>query len=84
MGDTKLVVVEVALFSMSIPVFADPDWYLFSGDKPEVIGEASILLAQTCFPKEGLDGGNGHETLDVMCKSSAYYALSFLRWRIPL
>lgn len=36
-------------------------------DNPEVIGEASILMANTCFPHEGLNGGNGHVQLDVTC-----------------
>jgi chitosanase len=40
----------------------------FSGDTPEVIGEASLLMAQTCFPNEGLDGGTGHNTVDVLCE----------------
>jgi Fungal chitosanase of glycosyl hydrolase group 75 len=38
-----------------------------SGDTPEVIGEASILMAQTCFPNEGLDGGTGHTKANVLC-----------------
>ncbi|KAG7439919.1 uncharacterized protein BT62DRAFT_938503 [Guyanagaster necrorhizus] len=37
-----------------------------NGDDPEVIGEASLVLAQTCFPDEGLSGGNGHTPLDVL------------------
>ena len=36
-------------------------------DDPEVIGEVSILLGQTCFPDEGLDGGIGHDQVDVLC-----------------
>ncbi|KAF8323036.1 Chitosanase-domain-containing protein [Clavulina sp. PMI_390] len=36
-----------------------------NGDDPEVIGEASWLLARTCFPEENLDGGNGHGKADV-------------------
>jgi hypothetical protein len=44
-----------------------------SGDHPEVIGEASLLLAQTCFSGiQKIDGGNGHDQLDVTCKSLAY------------
>jgi chitosanase len=39
-----------------------------SGDTPEKIGEASILLANTCFPTAHLDGGTGHDTIDVVCK----------------
>jgi chitosanase len=42
----------------------------YSEDNPQVIGEASILMAQTCFPDDGLDGGNGHSTVDVLCKLS--------------
>ena len=37
------------------------------GDNPQVIGEASLLMAQTCFPTEGLNGGIGHSALDVLC-----------------
>ena len=38
-----------------------------NADDPEVIGEASFLLGQTCFPSEGLGGNNGHTILDVTC-----------------
>jgi len=38
-----------------------------NGDTPEVIGEASWLVGQTCFPNEGLDGGMGHDQVDVLC-----------------
>lgn len=44
-------------------VFADTD-----GDDPEEIGEASWLMARTCFPSEDLNGGNGHTPADVTCK----------------
>lgn len=44
-------------------VFADTD-----GDSPEEIGEASWLLARTCFPTEDLNGNNGHTKADVTCK----------------
>lgn len=44
-------------------VFGDTD-----GDSPEEIGEASWLMANTCFPSEGLNGGNGHPAADVTCK----------------
>jgi chitosanase len=37
-------------------------------DTPEVIGEASLLLGNSCFPDEQLNGGTGHEALDVLCK----------------
>jgi len=42
-------------------IFGDED-----ADDPQVIGEASLLMAQTCFPDDGLDGGTGHSTLDVL------------------
>lgn len=44
-------------------VFADTD-----GDSPEEIGEASWLLARTCFPDEDLNGNSGHTPADVTCK----------------
>ncbi|KAK0430804.1 fungal chitosanase of glycosyl hydrolase group 75-domain-containing protein [Armillaria borealis] len=37
-----------------------------NGDDPEVIGEASLVLAQACFPDENLGGDNGHTPLDVL------------------
>ncbi|KAK0227562.1 fungal chitosanase of glycosyl hydrolase group 75-domain-containing protein [Armillaria fumosa] len=37
-----------------------------NGDDPEVIGEASLVLAQACFPNENLGGDNGHSPLDVL------------------
>jgi chitosanase len=40
-----------------------------NGDTPEVIGEASWLLGQTCFPIEILNGGSAHEGRDVLCMS---------------
>jgi chitosanase len=36
-------------------------------DNPEVIGEASFLMGQTCFPNEDLGGDNAHTPLDVLC-----------------
>ncbi|KAJ7307928.1 fungal chitosanase of glycosyl hydrolase group 75-domain-containing protein [Mycena albidolilacea] len=36
------------------------------GAIPEVIGEASLLLAQTCFPNDGLNANNGHTASDVL------------------
>lgn len=38
-----------------------------NGDVPEVIGEASFLMAETCFPKAGISGNNGHDSIDVLC-----------------
>ncbi|KAA1477017.1 Chitosanase-domain-containing protein [Dentipellis sp. KUC8613] len=37
-----------------------------NGDDPQVIGEASIVLAQACFPDDKLSGDNGHTPLDVL------------------
>jgi len=37
-----------------------------NGGNPQIIGEASILTAQTCFPKDKLDGGRGHTRADVL------------------
>ncbi len=42
-----------------------------NGNTPEVIGEASWLLGQTCFPNDGLDGANAHSKTDVLCHSSS-------------
>ncbi|RDW92923.1 glycoside hydrolase family 75 protein [Aspergillus mulundensis] len=36
-----------------------------NGDSPEVTGEASWLMARTCFPNEGLSGAAGHSDQDV-------------------
>jgi chitosanase len=55
-----------------------------SGDTPEVIGEASILMAQTCFPNEGLDGGKGHAPIDVLCKLLATLRFIHLLKKIVL
>jgi len=37
-----------------------------NGAQKEVIGEASILLAQTCFPNDNISGNNGHGPVDVL------------------
>lgn len=41
-------------------IYGDSD-----GDDPEVIGEASWLMARTCFPNDNLNGNSGHENSDV-------------------
>ncbi|KAJ5933561.1 hypothetical protein N7454_005890, partial [Penicillium verhagenii] len=41
-------------------IYGDSD-----GDDPQVIGEASWLMARTCFPKENLNGNAGHGNVDV-------------------
>jgi chitosanase len=40
-----------------------------NGDTPQVIGEASWLMGQTCFPQDGLNGGKGHRDPNVLCTS---------------
>ncbi|KAJ5594925.1 uncharacterized protein N7459_001133 [Penicillium hispanicum] len=41
-------------------IYGDSD-----GDDPEVIGEASWLMARTCFPSDNLNGNAGHGSVDV-------------------
>ncbi|KAJ6555141.1 fungal chitosanase of glycosyl hydrolase group 75-domain-containing protein [Mycena vulgaris] len=41
-------------------IYGDQD-----ADSPQVIGEASILIGQTCFPGTLIDGNNGHPGNDV-------------------
>ncbi|EAW13238.1 glycoside hydrolase family 75 protein [Aspergillus clavatus NRRL 1] len=41
-------------------IFGDTD-----GDHPQVIGEASWLMARTCFPNDNLNGDSGHVPADV-------------------
>ncbi|KAF9239235.1 CAZyme family GH75 [Penicillium roqueforti] len=36
-----------------------------NGATPQVIGEASWLMARTCFPNDNLNGNNGHGDADV-------------------
>ncbi|KAJ7741764.1 fungal chitosanase of glycosyl hydrolase group 75-domain-containing protein [Mycena maculata] len=36
-----------------------------NGDTPEAIGEASILVGQTCFPNATINGAQGHDAADV-------------------
>ncbi|KAJ5190914.1 uncharacterized protein N7498_009899 [Penicillium cinerascens] len=36
-----------------------------NGGTPEVIGEASWLMARTCFPNDDLNGNDGHDGVDV-------------------
>ncbi|KAL4788653.1 fungal chitosanase of glycosyl hydrolase group 75-domain-containing protein [Aspergillus varians] len=36
-----------------------------NGNNPQVTGEASLLLARTCFSKANLSGDRGHEEVDV-------------------
>ncbi|KAJ5776207.1 uncharacterized protein N7511_001218 [Penicillium nucicola] len=41
-------------------IYGDTD-----GDSPQVIGEASWLMARTCFPNDDLNGNAGHGAADV-------------------
>ncbi|KAF7136954.1 hypothetical protein CNMCM5793_006658 [Aspergillus hiratsukae] len=65
-----------ALAAYEVPFIVIPDKYLngkmfygilgdSNGDSPQVTGEASWLMARTCFPNEGLNGNNGHTSVDV-------------------
>lgn len=49
-----------------------------NGDSPQVTGEASWLMARTCFPNEGLNGNNGHTGVDVTCMFFSAIALPAL------
>jgi len=59
--------------AISVVVCAGQMFYAIMGDTngntPEVIGEASWLMGQTCFPNAGLNGGVGYDTPDVLCIS---------------
>ncbi|KAJ5090156.1 hypothetical protein N7532_008840, partial [Penicillium argentinense] len=46
--------------NMFYGIYGDSD-----GDDPEVIGEASWLMARTCFPNDDLNGNSGHGAADV-------------------
>lgn len=48
-----------------------------NGATPQVIGEASWLMARTCFPNDNLNGNNGHGDADVTCKSENIYFFYF-------
>ncbi|KAE8140365.1 fungal chitosanase of glycosyl hydrolase group 75-domain-containing protein [Aspergillus pseudotamarii] len=37
-----------------------------NGDDPQITGEASWLMARTCFPEENLQGNNAHSSKDVI------------------
>jgi chitosanase len=42
-----------------------------NGANPETIGEASLLMGETCFPNDHLSGGTGHDGVDVLCNNPA-------------
>ena len=41
-----------------------------NGDIPEVMGEASILMGETCFPNANVSGSVGHDSTDILCMLS--------------
>lgn len=51
-------------------IYGDSD-----GDDPQVIGEASWLMARTCFPNDNLSGNSGHGSVDVTCKMRTYLSI---------
>jgi chitosanase len=51
-------------------LFADTD-----GGTPESIGEASWLMARTCFPSDDLNGNSGHIPPDVTCEYFMEYLI---------
>jgi chitosanase len=59
--------------AISVVICGGQMFYAILGDTnkadPEVIGEGSILLGQTCFPDEPIDGRYGHVYDDVLCIS---------------
>lgn len=38
-------------------------------DDDNFTGEASVAMANLCFPKDGLNGENGHDEHDILCGS---------------
>ncbi|KAJ5921001.1 hypothetical protein N7466_009327 [Penicillium verhagenii] len=54
------ILTEYSNGKMFYGIYGDSD-----GDDPQVIGEASWLMARTCFPKENLNGNSGHDNVDV-------------------
>ncbi|KAJ7148777.1 hypothetical protein C8R43DRAFT_1068876 [Mycena crocata] len=59
LGDTKCVAI-FDLFKGIILIYESGD-----GVITEVTGEASLFLAQTCFPNDGINGDSGHGEPDV-------------------
>lgn len=58
-------------------IYGDSD-----GDDPEVIGEASWLMARTCFPNDDLNGNAGHGAVDVTCKlGTKQFMCAFANWK---
>ena len=51
-----------------------------NGDSPQVTGEASWLMARTCFPEEDLNGNKGHTAADVTCTYLLSFSILFFYW----
>ncbi|KAL4877492.1 fungal chitosanase of glycosyl hydrolase group 75-domain-containing protein [Aspergillus karnatakaensis] len=63
-----------ALSAFEVPFIVIPDMFLeanpaaipdTNGNEVQVTGEASWLLARSCFPEDDLSGNRGHEAYDV-------------------
>jgi len=57
--------------ALSVVICAGQMFYAILGDTngnvPEVMGEASILMGETCFPNTNVSGAVGHDSTDVLC-----------------
>ena len=58
--------------ALSVVICAGQMFYAILGDTngntPEVMGEASVLMGETCFPNADVSGAVGHDQTDVLCK----------------
>ena len=54
-----------------------------NGDEPQVTGEASWLMARTCFPNDNLAGDKGHTESDVTCNWSPITSTNAIANRQP-
>lgn len=54
-----------------------------NGDEPQVTGEASWLMARTCFPNDNLAGDKGHTKADVTCNCSSITSKNSVANRQP-
>jgi chitosanase len=64
----------MTLFITSLLLTSDSNGKMFygilgdtNGNDPQVTGEASWLMARTCFPDDDLRGNSGHAEADVTC-----------------
>lgn len=71
MPDSYVSLKKIPPNALSVVICAGQMYYAImgdtNGDTPEVIGEASWAMGQACFPNDGLNGGVGHATVDVLC-----------------